>query len=501
VNDPTSPLDPECPTVDGPAKRMPIRRATELLAAGTPDRRHSFVTVAIALGLPILYGVFIAHFGVNVPFWDEWDSMPIIHAAIHGHLTWSLLWTQHNENRMLFPNLAFCLFGVAGHYNVKAILCFDAALLSFGWALLLGTFRSYAGRWPGPLATLLLGAVWFSLADHENALWAFQLAWYLVLFCLMAMTFCLARRRLSRFYLLIAVAVAVVASFSSLQGLFLWPAGLISLLWRIRDRRQRVIAGVLWIAAGAATTIFYFWRFDFRPESTGGGSESIAIQHPFETVRFFLAVAGNVFPTDDTSAGIYIQEVVGTLLCVIAVYVVHRSWLGRSRNHFASFPISLVLFAFIFDASIAVGRVSLSVATSQASRYTMPNLVLLIAILACVFRGDLPRRRGLWMGVASSNAHQIARGLIAVLLMVQIVASTQAGLDSAAVSLARGEVAARTLANLPKIPVADRIRLESQFVYPWVAPLQGFLLIAEQDHLSVFAPSVRAQYAIEGPPR
>jgi hypothetical protein len=39
-------------------------------------------------------------------FWDSWQ---IVFAAVHGErlLSWHWLWAQHNEHRMVLPNLFF----------------------------------------------------------------------------------------------------------------------------------------------------------------------------------------------------------------------------------------------------------------------------------------------------------------------------------------------------------------------------------------------------------
>ena len=67
-------------------------------------------TSCAALVPIILYFVFVARYGVNFIYLDEWSNVSMLHAAIHGNLTWSMLWAQHNENRMLFPNMVFIVF-------------------------------------------------------------------------------------------------------------------------------------------------------------------------------------------------------------------------------------------------------------------------------------------------------------------------------------------------------------------------------------------------------
>ena len=73
-----------------------------------------------------------------------------------------------------------------------------------------------------------------SIVQAENTLWGFQLAWYLVLVLLAGVIFILDRPSLSTLESTAAVVLAVLGSYSSLQGLFIWIAGLLLLLYRRR---------------------------------------------------------------------------------------------------------------------------------------------------------------------------------------------------------------------------------------------------------------------------
>ena len=73
------------------------------------------------------------------------------------------------------------------------------------------------------------------------------MAWYLVMAALALALFLLDRPVLNWFVLAGAIAAAVVGSFSSLQGLLIWPAGLVLLYCR---KRQRTLV-VAWILSAA----------------------------------------------------------------------------------------------------------------------------------------------------------------------------------------------------------------------------------------------------------
>jgi hypothetical protein len=81
----------------------------------------------------------------------------------------------------------------------------------------------------------------------------------MIVFFLMALVFLLLPDWRDRNVVLtLAIVGAVAASFSSLQGLMLWPVGLICLVWdRPRGRRRNVECGI-WLVVCALTTASYF---------------------------------------------------------------------------------------------------------------------------------------------------------------------------------------------------------------------------------------------------
>src|SRR5438132_621057 len=66
--------------------------------------------LSIALIVLVVWGmmviaelVFVWEYGSNVPSWDGWDMVPTLTGA--QPVTWSWLWSQHNEHRVPLPRL------------------------------------------------------------------------------------------------------------------------------------------------------------------------------------------------------------------------------------------------------------------------------------------------------------------------------------------------------------------------------------------------------------
>ena len=485
---------------DGVATGRAPRSPMFLGVRTTPTLGRTASVLSIGFILAALYLLFVVHYSVNVLFWDEWTVVPVIHAALHSRLTFGLLWAQHNENRIFFPSLVFAASSLVHSYNSKAIIVFDGLSFVASFAFLLSAFRQYLGRPLAPMHTLSLGLVWFSLEDTENSLWGFQLAWYMIIFFLMALVFLMAKeRRHANIVLGLAVLTSVAASYSSLQGLILWPIGLIFLLWKRPLGSRKSLECGIWILLGVLTTALYFWGFNFSADATGGGSgPGFALHHPVGMMKFFFAALGNVVPA--MSPDLWAHELLGALLFLIAAFVVVLSVRDRTSRVAIPLPVSLITFGVLFDVSIVFGRLGFGVADALSTCYTMANLLVLTGIVAFVWsrirqtQGSRGRERKL------NLARGIAFGLLAVFLVGQVVASTKFGLTTGRTTRESRIVAAQTLVNLDRMPSALGQQLITAYVYPTLPDLRPFLQEAEEDHISVFAPGPYSFYRAKGPP-
>ncbi len=469
-----------------------------------PQRRGpslGFLGLAATCAVPLLYFAYVWHYGVNSFFWDEWTRLPLLNATSHGNLTLSALWLQYNENRLLAPNLIWVLSEVLAHADTKAIMLFDACLFTASYAFLLTIYRRTVGTWLDPLQTVVVGLVWFSVADWENALWAFQVAWYLVVFFLMAMLLALSRREITPVALAMAMVFAAAASFSSLQGLFAWPVGLLCILWRLDGRARKISYAVPWVTVGAVIAGIYFWHFDFHGLA-GGGGFGFAFRHPGQAAEYLLAAIGNVFPTGGATS-VALHALLGIPLLLAAGWVLGaslRDRIGAPGPHALPLPAALIVFALFFDTSLGVGRVSLGLDGALGSRYTMANLLVLLGVILFAFQRlpEWPRASGL-----SPSPFRVAvAAILTIVLVAQIASSTNYGLENAQTTRRERDLGASIAINLSAIPVAARHRLVSTYLYPPLYPqLLSYFTLAHQDELGAFAPGSYQRYRALGPPR
>ena len=430
---------------------------------GSPRDWTSQVAAAVC---PLLYLAFVVHYATNNLQGDDWNMAPFTAAAMHGHFSLGRLWSQYGETRIPLIRLTFLGFNAAG-LGPKAIVLFSAILLIVAYWLLLLLVRRYLGRLTAP-CVLVVGAVWFSLAAVQAALWAFEVGWYLVLFGLVAMLAALVLPGWR--WLAVAVAVAVIATLGFIHGFIVWPVGLILLLWVRRSRDALV-----WVGSAMVTAVLYLVGYNFGETncvSFFGCQPISAFSHPWLAARYFVVLAGATVPTQFTSAhgGVPVPtnlvryDLVGLIVLALAVWVVVQT--VRRRETFP-LPLLLIAFALLFNALITYGRLGGGLGSAVlGSRYELGNMVLLSAIVVHAWR----YAKEWWMA-----------GAVAVLVAVQVVVSVSVGVPAARNTATFLTAGARVVTNLDRLPTESRSCELAHFLIP-----SHDVRSAEQEHLAEF---------------
>jgi hypothetical protein len=436
-----------------------------------------------------IYFFYVAHYSVNVLFDDDWNVVPIVDAALHGHLTFQLLWAQHSDNRMLVPNLVFVFFGAVDHLDTRSIILFGAVLYIASYFLFAHLYRLYAGRHLGVVAGLLFGLVWFSFQDYENALWAFQLAWIMIAFLLLLMLVALSGRELGNWNIAGAALCAGVAGFSSLQGLLLWPIGLLCLIWRWRSIGRPKLAVGLWMAAFGVASGLYFWGY----QGATGGVIGYALRHFGNFSKFVLLELGNVLP--GTNDGF--RLICGAIIGLAAIWVCFRCITVGRNTETIPLPLALIAYGLSFDVLAAMGRLGFGIpfahlpwpAAAAVSRYSMANLFVVIGIatylLPLMLQVRTRRGSGEWLLWAS----MVGITALMAALVCQVVVADRYGIQAAREWHQEKTVAAEVEVNLIRASASRQDEAVQR--YAWVgvstATLEPVLAKAKADGLAQFA--------------
>src|SRR5262249_20409083 len=87
---------------------------------------------------------YIAWYGSDVPYWDEWILVP----ALTGRqpLTLEFLWAQHNEHRIPLPKLLLVTFARLSHHNFRTGMVANVIILGLTAAAMIRAARKLRGR-------------------------------------------------------------------------------------------------------------------------------------------------------------------------------------------------------------------------------------------------------------------------------------------------------------------------------------------------------------------
>jgi hypothetical protein len=463
------------------------------------DKKLVNLLTVVGFALPAAgYLWTVSRYGVNVVVGDQFDDLTVIGKWYSHPFDWSALWVQHNENRIFFPNLIVLVSAHTDHFNIHTEEYVSALFLFVAIALVIVAHKLRSGVTPWlyycPVAFLLL-----SLAQWQNTLWGFQMAWYLVLLSLAATLLLLDRFTLMWPTFIAGIAVAVVGSYSSLQGLLIWPAGLVLLYHRRRPARMVIV----WVAAAAVTVLVYFHGYKAYASSP---LYKIAWQHPLIALKFFLFAVGDVvgLGANGIHQGNGAVTLFGLVIVIIAVITIVTCGLRRDPRGGGPIGIALILFGLLFAAVITEGRIYGGYVSASASRYTTFDLLIPVGIYLAVL--GQPATAG--KGVSSNTGAVVAsepvggnepfdrvfvrralpciRWAIAAIIVIQIPLGVVHGLAGARKRHEGTVAAASTLRN---ISLTSESEVAALYSYESPSLIREQVRVAEIHHLTVFSDS------------
>lgn len=451
-----------------------------------------------------LYLWLVAAYTVNTIVSDQWNDVTVIRRTSHHLLNFSALWAQHNENRMFFPNLIVVLLARTTHFDITAEEWLSAGLLLAAVALLLWGVRRRSPRVPW-LALVPVALLALSVVQYQNTLWGFQMAWYLIFLCLMVALVLLDRPQLSWVGFAGAVAAAVVGSFSSLQGLLIWPAGLVLLY----HRRRRPAHLALWLGAMVVAAVVYLRNFRL---TSGSPHSHYVLHHPLSGLEFFFALVGDVVGRrvayQDTHTSPWVV-LFGVVIVALAVTVALRTGLRRRPAGVAPLGVALIVYGLLFAAVVTIGRAYFHYWGATQSRYTTFDLLIPIGTVLCLLQPAALRRpapagpAGRWWARHPRRCWPAwtwpaAAAAVAGVVVVQLAVGTPDGLQGARANHTYQLQATRVLLHLDQVP--DNMAIFYLYPFRSASFIRAQAATARQMHLSVFAGTSGSASAGTGAP-
>jgi hypothetical protein len=338
--------------------------------------------VIVLVFAPALWlGLLMYAYGVDTPYWDEWDEIPGDLVKLHdGTFGWSDLMAQHNEHRIPFPRIILLATAWLTSWNTRAellVIWLLACLCSFSlWRLsrATGDGRSNADLALLAVANILL----FTPVAFENWLWGFQVQFLLALAAVAAALWLVTVSRTVPAFVF-AIALSVVCTFSMASGFLCWFVTLPLLV--IRDGRpqwrDRVPGLVCFFAVFAGSVILYLYHY--IPASTGNPWS--AFSKPDEAILYVLTYLGSGFGWEITALAIIGTGVLWLFLFTAALLYLarHRSDSGLIQQ---TLPwVMLSSYALLNGIVIMLGRLDFGANQATAPRYITFAVMLPIGLL------------------------------------------------------------------------------------------------------------------------
>jgi hypothetical protein len=359
----------------------------------------------VLIGAPILFYYFcIFIFAVNIPFWDDYDSLRQ-HIAISSSDSLqeriSILFSQHNEHRIAFNRIVFVLYDfLFQEINFKFLpLIGNSALL----ILFLFFYKSFSSAKDKPILLVPIAWTLFQLENWRNMTWTLASLSNLYVLCFAGISFYfLSMEKISRFYL--GVLFAIFAVFTQGSGIGVFPIFWCFLL-AVKKYKESfywlavfiIIASIyfigyekpinhpsIWTALSNQTQLWgYFFLF------LGGAlffSKNCALILGFCFFAFFIFLTIRKYYLEKPSLYLFISFLILvsaiaaltrsgygmdqalvprykiiSILLTISFYIVVADWFYTYKSRVKPFLVSSILFSMIFYSfSFQIGLESLT---------------------------------------------------------------------------------------------------------------------------------------------
>ncbi len=338
-------------------------------------RAARWILVAALLAPPAWLTVLLAPHAVDLPFWDQWELVPLLEKDAARQVALSDLAWGHNEHRPLFPRLLMLGMARSTGWNIRVEIAANVVLAGVALlGLVLLVHRSgVRGTWLLSLS-VLLSLLTFNPSQSENWVWGWQLMVFLHLVGVVWSLVLLsprAEREPPLRAVGIAAALAFVATFSYASAFMLWPAAMPILLVRTQARGRAI---ALWLTAAVATSLLYFSSYDLPPRS--GAALSIT-----RYVGYLLRMLGAPLTLGQRELAPAVS--VSALALVLLFTLI--AWRRLPRPQVSVPSLSLVIYGLLAALLVSTGRHHEGYAQAFASRYVTITTMLFSGLAALVW--------------------------------------------------------------------------------------------------------------------
>jgi len=441
--------------------------------------------------IPISYGIIIVLiYGVNVIFWDEW-AMANLYEYIeqNGFMNFSMLkifFSQHNEHRIFFPEIILLISHKLTYSNAKISMIIIELMVTVVFVICVRYLRNSSQQdlisvcFPNTLVAnlivLLSGIACFSSIQWENFLWGFQVTFYMAIFATAGGLYYFHQyvQFHKRKYCLLSLFLGIIASFSSLHGIIVWPViFVLVLLCLVSGKRIDVKKVIPYFLTGVACFLVYFYNWkhpSYHPDLVG---------NVYQIAKFLFGSIGGMY----TGSYSRLTVILGgtTVLFSIGLIMIP---LFQAKIKSVLFPIGLIGFSYAALLSIAIGRAGFGLGTSTSSRYMSFSVLSYLGIIMLFYQLFLTGDDSSIKDHAIKKYGKKLCSCVTILLSILLLRGNFIGLKAARFLFSTRTENVGILRNYRSEPL-ERLRR----LYPWSTYKDAYNMIGilEKNKLNVFS--------------
>jgi hypothetical protein len=341
---------------------------------------------AVLLPAGFLAGT-ILMYGVNVPYWDQWEVANLVVKVFDGTLSLGDLTFQQNESRLVFPRLLFIglayLTGYDVRYEMWGSFCL-ACLVAYN-VYRLGRLTLGGNRRQVVFLLFLASLLIFSLVQWENWFWGIQFSVFVPIACVTSIL-SLAYSSLSvgtKFA--VSAILSTVSMFSFAHGMMCWVIVLPVLVLRTQEelKTKRWLIGC-WLLVFAVTAGLYFFNYT-KPPHHPSFTEAL-VKLP-AALGYFLALLGGPLGWGTKLNSLYQAIAVGSGLAALFVLLCVYVWRHRNEPLVVYRTLAWLTlggYTWVSAGVTTLGRLGLGIDTALSSRYGTFAIPLIVALIYLV---------------------------------------------------------------------------------------------------------------------
>jgi hypothetical protein len=258
-------------------------------------RGAAFFLLVLCAFAPIFSLYCLLNLYVDYFFWDEWNLLVRFSTFIFDgkQYAWHVLWEPHFSHRLVLLKLLSGInFYLSGGNQLRLLLFAWLVQVSLFVVLISGRYLRFVPSITYTFAAFCLSLILFTPSMTLAWVWPVCLQQILTSF-FFCWTMVLTGRLVHDPRLFFTISFAILCTFSSGNGIVVWPASLmLGAIIRVPLRRLTGIA-----AAGAITLFFYF--YELPVEKVGDTTATL-----YDKLLYAFAFVGSPFSNGDLTLAI-----------------------------------------------------------------------------------------------------------------------------------------------------------------------------------------------------